>query len=169
MHTFKLLTQTAEYQTYKRENNLYRPYNENVRNHDSQESHHTKLSTDPGHEWCFRQTRKQHGAVKLWICSNTDYLIIFTEHIIIMSQNEERLDLPAKCPGSQLKEKLKKKRTIMLLYATAPPPPTPLLHCHIAEASVDAGVHQFTWRPTWCLPRPPAVGNVIRASSGMLT
>lgn len=43
-------------------------------------------------------------------------------------------------------------------------PPTPLLPCHIAGGSVDAGVHRFTVRPTSCLLRPPAVGNFTAAS-----
>lgn len=49
-------------------------------------------------------------------------------------------------------------------YAVVPPPPTPLLPCHIAEASVDAGVRRFTWPTTSCLLRPPAVGNTVGAS-----
>lgn len=80
------------------------------------------------------------------------------------------------CPGSQLhsmtgKESWRKRRRRRREQSCCCPTallPTPLLPCHIAEVSVDAGVHQFTLRPTSCSPRAP-VANIIRPSNGMLT
>lgn len=69
--------------------------------------------------------------------------------------------------GKKSWRKRRRRREQSCCCPTAPLP-TPLLPCHIAEVSVDAGVHQFTLRPTSCSPRAP-VANIIRPSNGMLT
>lgn len=101
--------------------------------------------------------------IHLFSASNTNYFTFTLE----TKTKKEKLQLPEKCAHG----------VCMSLHSTADGeagedgnnhvvvvPPTPLLSCHIAAGSVDAGVHRFTLRPTSGLLRPPAVGNFTGAS-----